>query len=163
MGSVPKGTQGPPGSHLKKVVLTKPFYAGTLISDFSLQNGENKLLLSVTAQSVKLFLCAIVASGLIQASPSCTLQRRAENTAQSSECPLSIIQKGKELGSQARRGFLILSGTQGWCPLAHECDSEVHSAFPHHLRLLNACHRFMDGQQPGLRAGTLLSSWSSLP
>ena len=52
-----------------------------------------------------------------------------------------------------RRGFLILSGTRMVPPWAHECDSEVHSIPTTTSRLLNACHRFMDGQQPGLRAG----------
>lgn len=63
-----KGTQGPQGAHQEGGCSPKPFYAGTLISDFSLQNGENKLLLSVTAQSVKLCYCSF--SGLIQATQS---------------------------------------------------------------------------------------------
>lgn len=63
-----KGLRDPRELTKKEWCSPKPFYAGTLISDFSLQNGENKLLLSVTAQSVKLCYCSF--SGLIQATQS---------------------------------------------------------------------------------------------
>lgn len=119
----------------------------------ALRTVRNKLLLSVTTQSAK--LCYRSFNGLIQATESklCLAEVGREYCSEKWMSLLHHPEAGKELGSWVQKGFLILSGTRMVPSWAHECDSEVHNIHIITLRLLNDCHRLMDSQQPGLRAG----------